>query len=68
MLFRYFSVILMTFKLDANRCAYCAGCVSVCPVLALTLMETRLECDEKLCTKCRICEKACPVRAITIID
>ncbi len=32
--------------IDRNRCAYCGGCVSVCPVEALTLAETRLKVRE----------------------
>ena len=29
--------------IDHHLCAYCGGCVSVCPVEALTLAETRLQ-------------------------
>ncbi len=48
---------------DHDRCAYCGGCVSVCPVEALTLAETRLLVDES-CIDCEDCVSACPVGAL----
>lgn len=51
--------------IDHNRCAYCGGCVSVCPVEALTLVETRLEVSEA-CIECGDCTSACPVGALSI--
>jgi len=54
------------FSLDSSKCIYCAGCVSVCPVLALTLDETKILCDEGKCIACGTCEKGCPVAAIKI--
>jgi len=49
--------------IDHHRCAYCGGCVSVCPVEALTLAETRLVVDAR-CTDCGACTAACPVGAL----
>jgi energy-converting hydrogenase A subunit Q len=54
------------FELDKRKCFYCGGCVSVCPTLAITLYETRVECDESKCIKCKICETGCPIGAIKI--
>jgi digeranylgeranylglycerophospholipid reductase len=48
---------------DQGRCAYCGGCVSVCPVEALALAETRLVVDER-CVDCGDCVSACPVGAL----
>jgi digeranylgeranylglycerophospholipid reductase len=48
---------------DRDRCAYCGGCISVCPVEALTLAETRLLVDES-CIDCGDCVAACPVGAL----
>ena len=57
---------MSSWKVDYSKCFYCAGCVSVCPVSALTLRETKLECNDK-CIFCKICEKGCPTRAITVV-
>jgi digeranylgeranylglycerophospholipid reductase len=51
-------------NLDTAKCAYCGGCVSVCPVDALTLAETRLSIDET-CIDCGNCVLACPVGALS---
>jgi len=48
---------------DSTRCCYCGGCVSVCPVDALTLAETRLIVNDN-CTECENCVFACPVGAL----
>ena len=48
---------------DRDRCAYCGGCVSVCPVAALTLEETRLTVGEG-CIDCGNCVAACPMGAL----
>lgn len=48
---------------DASRCSYCGGCVSVCPVDAIHLAETRLLISEA-CIECGLCVPACPVGAL----
>ena len=48
---------------DSFRCAYCGGCVSVCPVEALTLAETHLVISSD-CIDCGNCVAACPVGAL----
>lgn len=50
---------------DRDRCCYCGGCVSVCPVEALTLAETRLLVTSE-CTECGECVSACPVGALRL--
>ena len=50
---------------DAVRCAYCGGCVSVCPVDAIHLAETRLIIRET-CIECGLCVPACPVGALSV--
>jgi digeranylgeranylglycerophospholipid reductase len=49
---------------DAARCCYCGGCVSVCPVDAICLAETRLTVSEA-CIECGLCIPACPVGALS---
>jgi digeranylgeranylglycerophospholipid reductase len=50
-------------SVDGMRCAYCGSCVSVCPVNALDLQETRLVVSQE-CTDCNLCLPACPVGAL----
>jgi digeranylgeranylglycerophospholipid reductase len=50
-------------RVDQIRCAYCGGCVRVCPVEALTLAETRLLVGEA-CIECGDCVSACPLGAL----
>ena len=52
-------------SIDHYRCAYCGGCVSVCPIEALTLAETRLVVGEN-CIDCGDCVSACPVGALAL--
>ena len=53
-------------RIDTGKCIRCAGCVSVCPVLALVLDEGRIRVDEDKCIKCGNCEKVCPAGAINL--
>jgi ferredoxin len=48
---------------NADRCCYCGGCVSVCPVDAICLAGTRLLVGEA-CIECGLCLPACPVGAL----
>lgn len=48
---------------DGVRCSYCGGCVSICPVGAITLQETRLVVGES-CIDCGLCVPACPMGAL----
>jgi ferredoxin len=47
-------------SVDAMRCAYCGSCVSVCPIDALDLQETRLVVSEE-CIDCNLCLPPSPV-------
>ena len=50
-------------SVDARLCAYCGSCVSVCPVGALDLQETRLVVTPD-CIECNLCVSACPMGAL----
>ncbi|MEM0475258.1 MAG: 4Fe-4S binding protein [Candidatus Norongarragalinales archaeon] len=56
----------MGVDVSKSKCVYCGGCVAACPAAALTLFETRVECDEAKCINCGTCVRACPMRAITL--
>ncbi|MGA9349417.1 MAG: 4Fe-4S dicluster domain-containing protein [Anaerolineae bacterium] len=56
---------MITVKSD--RCGYCGACVSVCPVGAIELAETRLLISEA-CFDCGLCVAACPVGALKAED
>ncbi|MCX8158480.1 MAG: 4Fe-4S binding protein [Candidatus Diapherotrites archaeon] len=53
-------------KYNQEKCLYCGGCVSVCPVMALELMETYIKYDAKKCINCNSCVKICPVGAFMV--
>ncbi|MBD3387796.1 MAG: 4Fe-4S dicluster domain-containing protein [Candidatus Altiarchaeales archaeon] len=55
-------------KVNRSKCLYCGGCVGVCPVHAIELLETRIAIDGGKCTKCGLCVRFCPVAAITSDD
>jgi len=50
---------------DHQRCCYCGSCVSVCPIGALVLCETRLLVDLS-CSGCGLCLASCPVAALRL--
>lgn len=50
---------------DRQRCCYCGGCVSLCPVGAIELAETRLVID-RTCIDCELCLGTCPVGALSL--
>jgi len=52
---------------EYQRCCYCGGCVSVCPMGALELAETRLLVDDT-CTDCGLCLAACPMGALRLTE
>ena len=49
-----------------NLCDYCGTCVSVCPVDAIILHESKIEIDQETCTECLKCVKVCPVRVLEV--
>ncbi len=52
--------------LERNKCISCAGCVGMCPDLALDMFGTDLQIFQEECTYCTICVRVCPVGALSI--
>jgi Fe-S-cluster-containing hydrogenase component 2 len=58
----------MSVKLNKDKCASCAGCVAMCPQLALDYVGSGIQIDPKKCIECGICVKFCPLAALYIGD
>lgn len=57
-------------EVDSDKCFNCGGCVSLCPVEAISLDEDyTVHFDKEKCvgSTCSICVDACPARAIKSI-
>ncbi len=52
--------------LDREKCISCAGCVGVCPDLAMDMFGVDLQIFQDKCTYCTLCVRFCPVGALTI--
>ena len=50
-------------KNNPNKCCFCGGCVSVCPVNCIELVEGRIRIDSSKCINCGACISICPVGA-----
>ena len=57
---------LKTLKFHKDTCISCAGCVGMCPQLALDMFETDLQVFKEKCTYCYLCVRFCPVGAFNI--
>ena len=49
--------------IDTNKCTGCGGCIDLCPVIAISMINDLVVVNNSLCTECGICVKVCPVRA-----
>jgi len=49
--------------IDTNKCTGCGGCIDLCPVIAINMIDDVVTVDNEICTECSICVKVCPVRA-----
>jgi Fe-S-cluster-containing hydrogenase component 2 len=52
--------------LSREKCISCAGCVGVCPHMALDMYEIELQVFQEKCTYCKICIRFCPVGAFSV--
>ena len=50
-------------KIDQDKCTGCGGCIDLCPVIAISMIDDKVLIDNDICTGCKICVKACPINA-----
>ncbi len=60
-------VVCTMATVDGEKCTGCKKCGKVCPVLAISTKDKKIEVDVDLCTGCGLCEQRCPAHAISII-
>jgi L-aspartate semialdehyde sulfurtransferase ferredoxin len=51
---------------DRQKCLECAGCVGICPKMALDMFGLDLQIDDSKCVRCGLCSKACPAGALSL--
>jgi glycyl-radical enzyme activating protein len=51
---------------DESKCIQCMECVSVCPVGALSELDSRVSVDFSLCNACGKCAEVCPQTAFKV--
>ncbi|MCD6418244.1 geranylgeranyl reductase family protein [bacterium] len=56
------------YTVDAQKCAMCWGCISVCPADAIFQGKSSVLINPDLCDNCGLCEKVCPTGAIVNED
>lgn len=54
-------------KVERNTCVGCGGCIDLCPMIAISMVNDRAMIDNVLCVECKICVRVCPVKAPTEI-
>lgn len=52
-------------KISINKCIGCGKCTNVCPILAISMQDTRRPAvDQEICLGCGVCARNCPAGAI----
>ena len=49
--------------IDTTKCTGCGGCIDLCPVIAISLIDDVACVNSELCTECGTCIKVCPMQA-----
>jgi len=49
--------------IDTSKCTGCGGCIDLCPVIAISMINDVETVDNETCTESSICVKVCTVRA-----
>lgn len=51
---------------DKTKCITCGGCMAICPMQAIKIVDGKAHIDPKKCVKCGACMNFCPMQAIDI--
>ncbi len=51
------------YTISQEKCTYCGGCASLCPVMAITIEDRYTEIKEN-CVTCGNCYDFCPLSAV----
>ena len=57
----------MGVKIDRLKCCGCGGCILICPVAVLSIVDMKCEAEEG-CISCGKCVDRCLWQAITLVD
>jgi len=57
----------MEMRVNRAVCTGCGICIPICPVGAISLVESVAEINQSVCTLCQKCVEACPSGAISSI-
>jgi ferredoxin len=57
--------VVLALHVDPQRCLSCAGCVSVCPRMAVPVSHFNSLAEGILCRGCGLCVQVCPVEALS---
>jgi ferredoxin len=50
-------------KIDKDKCKRCGGCIDLCPVIAISMINDVVIVNNEICTECGTCVKICPMMA-----
>jgi len=50
-------------EIDNNKCTGCAGCIDLCPEIAISMINDVVTINDEICTECGTCVKVCPMNA-----
>lgn len=52
-----------TVRIDAEKCGRCGGCIDLCPVIAISMINDIVVVDGERCEECIHCVSICPLDA-----
>ncbi|MGL6227539.1 MAG: indolepyruvate ferredoxin oxidoreductase subunit alpha [Thermoguttaceae bacterium] len=56
----------MTAVVNKDTCTGCGGCISACPLDAISIVDDKAVIDPDTCGDCGACVDVCPVSSISL--